>query len=100
MEMPPFSQWYSGRAAIRSFFGWAFDWAWERGKRGVFRMTTIRVNEQIAFGTYVRRRGEPKLQAHMLQVLTFRNGRVGRLTLFVGPQFFATFGLPTELNPT
>jgi RNA polymerase sigma-70 factor (ECF subfamily) len=100
MEMPPNPEWYSGRAAIRVFFGWGFDWAWKQRKRGVFRMSAIRANGQVAFGTYFRRRGEPKFHAHMLQVLTFRDGRIGRLTLFVGSQFFPNFGLPVELDPT
>ncbi len=100
MVMPPFSQWYSGRATIRSFFSWAFDWAWKSGKRGTFRVIPIRANGQVAFGTYVLRQGDAKLHAHMLQVLTFRNGRIGRITLFVGPQFFANFGLAAELDPT
>jgi RNA polymerase sigma-70 factor (ECF subfamily) len=100
LVMPPRSEWYSGRAAIRSFFGWAFDWAWKAGKRGAFRMIKTHANGQIAFGTYVRHVGEPKFHAHALQVLTLRNGRIGRITVFVGPRFFKNFGLPAELNPT
>jgi RNA polymerase sigma-70 factor (ECF subfamily) len=99
LVMPPWTQWYSGRAAIRVFLHWAFDWAWDQGKRGVFRMITTRANGQVAFGCYVRRRGEPKLHAHVLQVLTFKKGRIARITMFVGPQFFANFGLAAELDP-
>lgn len=100
LVMPPRSEWYSGRAAIRSFFGWAFDWAWKLGKRGTFRMIKTHANGQIAFATYVRHVGKPNFHAHALQVLTLRNGRIGRITLFVGPRFFKNFGLPTKLNPT
>src|SRR5258708_24846349 len=92
LAMPPWSQWYSGRAAVRSFLYWAFDRAWKRKRRGVFRMIITRANGQVAFGTYLRRRGERKLHAHVLQVLTFRNGRIGRITMFEGPRFFANFG--------
>jgi RNA polymerase sigma-70 factor (ECF subfamily) len=98
LVMPPRSEWYSGRAAIRSFFGWAFDWAWKPGKRGTFRMIKTHANGQVAFGTYMRHVGEPNFHAHALQVLTLRSGRIGRITLFVGPRFFENFGLPAELN--
>jgi len=99
MAMPPRSEWYAGRAAIRSFLYWAFDWAWKQGKRGVFRVIPIRANGQVAFGMYIRRRGEPKFQALALQVLTIRKGRVGRVTFFTDSKFFATFGLAAELDP-
>jgi len=98
MAMPPRSEWYSGRAAIRAFLNWAFDWAWKRGKRGVFRLVKTRVNNQVAFGIYIRRRGKPKFQALALQVLTLRNGRIGRVTFFTDSQFFASFGLAAELD--
>ena len=100
LVMPPRSEWYSGRAAIRSFFGWAFDWAWKPRKRGTFRMIKTHANGQLTFATYVRHVGKPKFHAHALQVLTLRNGRIGRITLFVDPRFFKDFGLSTELNPT
>lgn len=111
LVMPPWPQWYSGRSAIRSFLGWAFDWAWKSRKPGAFRLIATRANNQIAFGTYLRRRGELKYHAHVLQVLTLRRGRISRIDLFVGerearavpgPQassrLFQSFGLADELN--
>jgi len=100
LVMPPWSQWYAGRATIRSFLYWAFDWAWKRKKRGAFRMITTRANGQVAYGCYVHRRGDLKLHAHVLQVLTFKKGRIARITMFVGPLFFAKFGLAPELDPS
>jgi RNA polymerase sigma-70 factor (ECF subfamily) len=113
LVMPPWTQWYSGRSSIRSFLRWAFDWAWKSQKHGAFRLVATRANNQIAFGTYLRRRGETKFSAHALQVLTLRKGRISRIDLFVGdrtteavpgyrasPQLFRTFGLAADLNPT
>jgi len=97
LTMPPWKQWYAGRTSIRAFFEWAFDRTWELRDRGKFRMIVTRSNGQIAFGTYVRHRGESKLRAHALQVLTFRKGQIGRITLFEGPRFFSKFGLAAEL---
>jgi RNA polymerase sigma-70 factor (ECF subfamily) len=99
LTMPPWRQWYAGRGPIRAFLEWAFDQTWESRDRGKFRMVVTRSNGQIAFGTYVRHRGERKLRAHALQVLTFRKGQIGRITLFEGPRFFPKFSLAAELAP-
>jgi RNA polymerase sigma-70 factor (ECF subfamily) len=99
VAMPPRSEWYSGRAAIRSFLYWAFDFAWKSKKRGVFRLIPIHANGQIGFGIYIRRPKETKFEALALQVLTLRDGKVGRVTFFTDPTFFANFGLAPVLAP-
>lgn len=99
LNMPPRIEWYLGRARIRAFFAYAFDWAWSSGRPGSFWMVPTAVNGQIAFGTYVRHPGEPKYHAHALQVLTFKREQISRLTLFVDPQFFPKLGLPTSMKP-
>jgi hypothetical protein len=48
LAMPPWSQWYRGRPAIRSFFAWAFDWAWRTPQRRTFRLVPTTANGQIA----------------------------------------------------
>jgi len=97
MNMPPWKEWYKGRARIRAFFAYAFDWAWS-SPVGSFRMVPTRANAEAAFGTYVRRPGESRYHPHALQVLTVNEGRIVRLTLFVGSRFFSAFGLPSELG--
>ena len=99
LNMPPRTEWYLGRTRIRAFFAYAFDWAWSSLHSGLFRMIPTAANGQIAFGTYVRHPGEPKYHAHALQVLTFKREQIDRLTLFVAPRFFPSFGMPTDLNP-
>lgn len=96
MNMPPYLEWYKGRARIRAFFAWAFDWAW--GLHGSFLMVPTQANAEIAFGTYLRHRGESDFHPHALQVLSYRQEEIERLTLFVGPRFFPKFGLPAELS--
>ena len=98
LNMPPRLELYLGRIRIRAFFAYAFDWAWSSMRSGSFRMIPTAANGQIAFGTYVRHPGEPKYHAHTLQVLTFRREQIDRLTLFVDPRFFPSFGMPTDLN--
>jgi RNA polymerase sigma-70 factor (ECF subfamily) len=101
LVMPPWNEWYSGRTAIRSFFGWAFDWIWNAGKCGQIRMVSTRANGQIALATYILRRGSrksAKLHAHGLQVLTLRRGRIQRVTIFVGSRFFKKFGMAEKLS--
>ncbi|MFT3781790.1 MAG: RNA polymerase subunit sigma-70 [Nibricoccus sp.] len=97
LVMPPWRQWYRGRPAIRSFFGWAFDWAWRTPRRRTFHLVQTSANGQAALATYVRARGESKFHAHALQLLTIRDGSIAALTLFVGPRFFAVFNLPRDL---
>jgi RNA polymerase sigma-70 factor (ECF subfamily) len=97
LNMPPWKEWYKGRSRIGAFFAYAFDWAWSSPVRS-FRMVPTRANGESAFGTYVRRPGESKYHPHALQVLTINQGKVNRLTLFVGQRFFPAFGLPAELG--
>jgi RNA polymerase sigma-70 factor (ECF subfamily) len=95
MSMPPWTLWYSGRARLRAFF----EYAWRVfGQGGTFRLLPTRSNSQVAFGTYLRRPGEDRYHADIFQVLTFRKGRIGRITLFVNPNFFPSFHLPSELT--
>jgi RNA polymerase sigma-70 factor (ECF subfamily) len=98
MVMPPWIQWYSGRSAIRTFLFKSFEWAWKPRKRGAFYLVATRANGQVAFGVYSRLQGGTKCHGCALHVLTFRRGRIARVTVFVGTEYLAKFGLPTELD--
>ncbi|HEY5893915.1 MAG TPA: sigma-70 family RNA polymerase sigma factor [Chthoniobacterales bacterium] len=98
LVMPPFSEWYLGRAAIRTFIGWFYDWSWNEGIRGAFRMVPTQANGQFALGSYARLRPATKFQARALHVLSFRKGKIHRITIFVGAKFFSKFGLAPELG--
>jgi RNA polymerase sigma-70 factor (ECF subfamily) len=89
--MPPWLQWYAGRAAIRTFF----DWAWETC--GGVRMLPTAANGQPAFAVYKRTGAEPRWDAHSIQVLALKDDAISALTLFLppaGPRLIRAFGLP------
>jgi RNA polymerase sigma-70 factor, ECF subfamily len=94
-SMPPWRQWYAGRDAIRNFFGTI--WKSYRG----FRFIPIAANTQPAFALYTLA-SEPGLwSAHSLQVLSIRDDRISRLTMFMkplGPELFPAFRLPSTLR--
>jgi RNA polymerase sigma-70 factor (ECF subfamily) len=92
--MPPLPQWYAGRAAIRTFF----EWAWKAYDG--YRLLPVAANGQPAFAAYARHRAFAPWDAHSLQVLTLDQDAISRLTLFAkpdGPHLFASFGLPLTL---
>lgn len=89
--MPPLSQWYVGREAVRTFFTWA--WKAYSG----YRLIATAANGQPAFAAYSRKGIEGPWAAHFIHVLTFENDMISTLTLFAkptGPQLFKVFGLP------
>src|SRR5260370_38476711 len=87
----PWKEWYKGRARIRAFFAYAFDWAWS-SRADAFRMVPTHVNAEVAFGTYVRRPRESNYQPHALQVVTINEEQVGTLVLFAVSCFFQSIG--------
>jgi RNA polymerase sigma-70 factor, ECF subfamily len=92
--MPPLPQWYAGRKAIRTFFGWA--WKLYAG----FRLVPAGANRQPAFAAYSRTVANAPWSAHSIQVLSLEEDRIATLTLFMkpeGPRLFHQFGLPLIL---
>ena len=93
--MPPLPQWYAGRAAIRTFFGWAW-----RSYAG-FRLVATAANRQPAFAAYSRMTTDAPWAAHSLHVLSLDQDAIASLTLFAkptGPQLFDAFGLPLTIT--
>jgi RNA polymerase sigma-70 factor, ECF subfamily len=89
-RMPPWSQWYRGREAIRNFF----QIAWK--SYGSFHLMPTHANRQAAFAIYTRRKSEDIWRAHSIQVLELGGGSIISLTKFVaplGPKMFGRFGL-------
>jgi RNA polymerase sigma-70 factor (ECF subfamily) len=93
-SMPPWRQWYSGRAAIRDFF--AIAWTQCRG----LRLLATEANGQPALAIYeVGQDG--RFAAHSLHVLDLEGEGVAALTTFLaptGPTLFASFGLADSLQ--
>ena len=92
--MPPWLQWYSGREAIRSFFGVAWQ------KCGGLRLVPISANGQPAFAVYDYSSADGQWHAHAIHVLTIQNRAIATVTAFqppAGPNLFSVFGLPGTL---
>ena len=95
LSMPPWTQWYLGRKAIRAFFVWAFDWELLGDKP--FRLISIAANRQPAFALY---RGDPDTgawRAHAINLLTLQDDKIAVMTMFRDPHLFSLFGLPEAL---
>lgn len=95
--MPPLSQWYAGRRAIRNFF----DRAWKMYDG--YRLVPTAANRQPAFAAYARTRADAPWTAHSVHLLSLEQRAISRLTLFykpVGPRLFEAFKLPQILADT
>lgn len=90
LSMPPWSQWYVGRAAVRQVF--ANVWRQIR-----FRIVLTAANRQPALAMYARRGMEREWEADAIQLLSFRDGEIAVLTTFRDPRLFTRFGLPEAL---
>lgn len=93
--MPPWLQWFAGRAAIRAFFAEAWKTC------GGLRLRPTQANGQPAFAVYERTGPEARWLAHSLHVLTVEGEAIATLTAFLGPAavpLFARFGLPEALT--
>ena len=89
--MPPRPTWFAGRAAIGAFLQ-----ARVLREPGVFRVTPTAANGQPALASYVHA-GDGVYRAYAIQVLTVARSRITRITSFIDPGLFATFGLPPAL---
>lgn len=88
--MPPWREWYVGRARIRSFLAWAF------GRRRGQRLVATRANGQPAFGYYRSDPDAGRWRAFGIQVLAVEAGALSVVTTFVDPALFGKFGLADE----
>jgi len=91
-HMPPWQEWYQGRAAIRAFF--ATVWSNFAGYRAV----AVGANAQPAVAIYARSHDDPAWRAHSLHVIGPAEDGIATLTVYVrplGPKLFPAFGLPS-----
>ncbi len=92
--MPPWRQWFTGREAIRRFFGLAWQTC------GGLRLVPTAANGQPAFAVYQFSTAEARWNAHSIHVLAVESKAITALTAFVapsGPRLFPAFGLPLIL---
>jgi RNA polymerase sigma-70 factor, ECF subfamily len=91
LEMPPLPTWFADRAAAVSFLQ-----AQVLREPGHFRLLPTSANGQPALAAYLRE-GDGGYRAHGIVVLTIAASLVTRVTMFMDPGLFATFGLPSAL---
>jgi RNA polymerase sigma-70 factor, ECF subfamily len=100
LEMPPHLTWFSGRAAVGTFFAsnvFGERCGWWPTALGAIRMVRTTSNGQPAVAAYFR--GDDGLHhAHALQVLTLTPAGVSRIVSFNEPSLFEPFGLPLRLS--
>lgn len=95
--MPPWRQWFTGREAIRFFFGMAWQTC------GGLRLVPTAANGQPAFAVYELTGSDGQWTAHSIHVLALEGDVISTLTAFVppvGPRLFEAFGLPLILADT
>ena len=92
MSMPPWRQWYRGRAAIAAFF----TLTGRPGGHAPFRLVPTAANRQPAFAFYSRWQS-PEWRFHSIQLLTLHGNTIAAMTSFVMPALASVFGLPAVL---
>jgi len=92
LSMPPQPEWYAGREAVLRFLARVLTDDQRR-----YRSLVTRANGSPAVGVYVSTAGGP-FEATAINVLSFRDGRVARMTRFSSPRLVQAFGLPARLR--
>ena len=93
MSMPPWRQWYRGRAAIAAFFALTG----RPGGHAPFRLVPTAANRQPAYAFYSRWQS-PEWRFHSVQLLTLDGHTIAAMTSFVMPPLASVFGLPAVLD--
>jgi len=93
MSMPPWRQWYRGRAAVAAFFAHTG----RRGGHAPFRIVPTAANCQPACAFYSRWQS-PEWRFHSVQLLTLHEDSIAAMTSFVMPQLASVFDLPAVLH--
>jgi RNA polymerase sigma-70 factor (ECF subfamily) len=94
MTMPPMPSWYSGREAVAAFLA-------NRPLSGSsrWRLVPIRANGQLAFAHYIWSEERASFVSHGFNLLTLDGDRIEEITIFLTPEAFPRFGLPTDMPP-
>lgn len=97
VTMPPYSNWFVGREAIRAFC----VLAWKPCHLGRLRLMPTGANGQPAFAAYELSADGRHFTARAIHVLTLEHGLISNTTVFVpptGPRLFPAFGFPPTLS--
>ncbi|WP_020667233.1 sigma-70 family RNA polymerase sigma factor [Amycolatopsis nigrescens] len=92
-EMPPYPEWYLGRADIARHLEVRCP-----GRAGEIRLVPIEANGQHAFATYFLDREDGRYRAFNIQVLTIGAAGITHVANFLDLAQLDTFGLPRVLS--
>jgi RNA polymerase sigma-70 factor, ECF subfamily len=90
LEMPPLLTWFAGRQAVTRFIASRVF-----ARFGRFRMVPVMANGQPAFAAYTREH-DRTYHAHEILVLTVTGTGIARIVVFLNPELFQVFGLPSR----
>lgn len=96
LTMPPTPSWFEGREAITALFASWLD-PESAAYVGEVRRVEIGANRQLACAGYLRRPGDSEYRPLGLEVLRIEDGQLAESTMFVSPELFPAFGLPSTL---
>src|SRR5207245_2234427 len=88
LTMPPYREWYRGRAAIRTFF----TWVWGSTGADAYLLVPIAANAQSGFAQYDPSPDGREWRAHAIHLLTCQDRAIAELTVFRDTRLFAAFG--------
>jgi RNA polymerase sigma-70 factor (ECF subfamily) len=88
LTMPPYREWYRGRAAIRTFF----TWVWGTTGADTYLLVPIAANAQSGFAQYDPSPDGREWRAHAIHLLTCQDRAIAALTVFRDTRLFAAFG--------
>jgi RNA polymerase sigma-70 factor, ECF subfamily len=92
IAMPPYSEWYAGRADVAAFLA---DTPLGGDKR--WRVMQAPANAQAGLAYYLWDDAAGAYMAHGINVLTLDGDRVAAIMAFIEPALFEPFGLPDHL---
>ncbi len=94
LAMPPQLEWYAGRDAIHRFLAQVMATQPHR-----YRLVPLAANGGPAVAVYTAPLAGGDFRGEAINVLSFRGGRVHRMTRFGSPGLFPLFGLAQTLAP-
>src|SRR5262249_52164520 len=91
LTMPPSPLWLRGRAAVNTFLPDLL------GRVGAFTVRRIEVSGGPGMAGWARAPGQATASAYAIQSFTVEGGGISSISVFMRPDLFARFGLPTEI---
>lgn len=95
LAMPPYAEWYRGRASIAAFLSSTVFAGEACGRQ---RLLPTRANGQPAFAVYLSDAEDGVYRARAIKLLTLEGGKFAEITASIDPSLFRYFSLPDALQ--